>query len=317
MSILIKRPGILTTVQDLGRYGYRRFGINPGGVMDPTAARLINILLDNAENDAVLELHFPAPHILFETDAAIAIGGADFAPQLDGTPIPSWSVVNVTGGEVLKFAGKKHGNRAYLAVQSRLKVESWLGSSATNLSAKIGGFAGRRLEAGDRIEFQDNGRIISSQARISPWLVPRYSSSPIVRVMAGAEFHKLTADGRERFLNGRFGISPKSDRMGFRLNGDAVELLDREEMASSPVSFGTIQSLPDDQMIILMADHQTTGGYPRLAHVISYDLPLVAQLGPGDRVSFQLVTQSDAEALEVDLARDLKFLRVGSRFVSA
>ena len=317
MSMLIQRPGILTTVQDLGRYGNRRFGINPGGVMDPTAARLINILLDNRENDAVLELHFPAPQILFKRDAAIAIGGADFAPQLDGMPIPSWSAVNVTAGTVLKFAGKKHGNRAYLAVRSGFKVESWLGSSATNLSAKMGGFAGRRLEAGDRIEFEDDGRIISSQARISPWLVPHYSTSPVVRVLAGAEFHKLTDDGRERFLNGRFGISPKSDRMGFRLIGEPVELSNREEMTSSPVSFGTIQSLPDDQMIILMADHQTTGGYPRLAHVISHDLPLVAQLGPGDKLSFQLVTQNDAEALEVDLARHLKFLRVGSRFESA
>ena len=317
MSIVIQRPGILTTVQDLGRNGYRRFGINPGGVIDRAAVRLINTLLGKSENDAVLEMHFPAPRILFEKEAVIAIAGADFDPHLDGMPIPGWAAVRAAPGVVLTFPNKRLGNRSYLAIQSGLNIEPWLDSSSTSLSAKIGGFSGRRLEAGDRIDYRNADPLSLTAACISPWVVPNYSAYPTVRVLPGAEFDRLTDAGRERFLNGHFEISIKSDRMGFRLQGAPVELLGREEMVSSPVSFGTIQSLPDDQMIILMADHQTTGGYSRLAHVISYDLPLVGQLGPGDKISFKLVTHDEAETLEADFARHLKFLRVGSRFESA
>ena len=317
MSILIQKPGIFTTVQNLGRYGYRRFGINPGGVMDRDAVRLVNNLLAKEEDATVLEMHFPAPQMLFEREATIVIGGAEFEPRIDDRPIPCWAIVNVRQGSTLTFLGKKLGNRAYLAIRPGLDVGAWLGSRSTNLSAKIGGFSGRRLEAGDRIEFDGDMPIPSKSAQISLWFIPKYSSSPTLRVLPGAEFEKLTEAGRQAFLNGDFKISNKSDRMGFRLKGDPVDLLDPDEMVSSPVSFGTIQLLPDRQMIILMADHQSTGGYPRLANVITRDLPLLAQLGPGDKVSFQLVTQCEAEKLEVEFARHLSFLRVGSRFESA
>lgn len=317
MSILIQRPGILTTVQDLGRHGSRRFGINPAGVMDRSAGRLLNSLTGNRENDAMLEMHFPAPQILFEGWAVIAVGGADFDPRLDGMPIPLWSLVEVQPGSVLTFAAKRSGNRSYLAFRSGLAVDPWLGSTATNLAAHLGGHSGRRLEAGDRIFFRNGGKASFRAARISPWSLPSYSSAPTLRILPGAEFDRLGDDGLKKLLNGKFEISGRSDRMGFRLTGELVRLDGRQELVSSPVSFGTIQSLPDDQMIVLMADHQTTGGYPRLAHVISRDLPLLAQLGPGDKVSFQIVSLDEAEALEIDFEKHLKFLRVGSRFVPA
>src|SRR5688572_26520434 len=133
MSILIQRAGILTTVQDLGRHGYRRFGINPGGAMDRAAARLLNELLGNSPPDAMLEIHFPAPQILFERSTVIAIGGADFDPRLDNTPLPCWRLAEVKSGSVLTFAGKKFGNRAYLAFSLGLEIEPWLGSTSTNL----------------------------------------------------------------------------------------------------------------------------------------------------------------------------------------
>jgi antagonist of KipI len=317
MSILIQRPGILSTVQDLGRHGHRRFGVNPGGVMDRAAARLINILLRNYEAEAVFELHFPAPQILFEKECVIAIGGADFDPKLNELPIPSWTAVTCPANSVLRFAGKGSGNRAYLAIKGGLLLEPWLGSLATNLAAKTGGLSGRRLEAGDRMHFRTSIQTWSSGSAISPWLIPNYETAPKVRVLPGAEYDKLSKDGRDQLLNGSFTISSTSDRMGFRLMSDPVVLTNRGEMVSSPVSFGTIQSLPDDQLIILMADHQTTGGYPRIGHIISHDLPLVAQLGPGDKLSFVLVEQQEAEKLELEFARSLKFLRVGSRFESA
>ncbi|CAN5284342.1 biotin-dependent carboxyltransferase family protein [soil metagenome] len=319
MSILIQRPGILTTVQDLGRYGFRRFGINPGGVMDPAAARLINVLLGNSEREAVLEMHFPAPQIIFEKEAVAAIGGADFLPHLDGKPVRTWQVFRAKPGSILYFAGKGLGNRAYLAIKSGLEIDRWLGSSSTNLIAARGGLSGRRLEAKDRIGFRSSAmeNFVSTGTRLSPWIIPPYSSTPTVKVNPGAEFTNLSDHAREIFLSRQFEISGKSDRMGFRLTGEAVELSECSEMISSAVSFGTIQALPDNQLIILMADHQTTGGYPRLAHVISHDLPLIGQLGPGDKVAFQLVTPNRAEKLYLEFERNLKFLGAGSKFESA
>lgn len=319
MSILIQKPGMLTTVQDLGRHGSRRFGVNPGGVMDRAAARLINVVLGNSDSEAVLEMHFPAPQIIFEKEAVAAIGGADFLPNLDGEPLRTWQVFQAKPDSTLTFAGKGSGNRAYLAIKDGFEIERWLGSSSTNLIAGRGGFHGRRLEAKDRIEFRSSAleNPVSTGTQISPWTIPFYSSTPTVRVIPGAEFHNLSDQACEIFLNRQFEISGKSDRMGFRLIGDAVELSEHSEMISSAVSFGTIQALPDNQLIVLMADHQTTGGYPRLAHVISRDLPLIGQLGPGDKVSLQLVTLDKAEKLYLEFERNLKFLGAGSKFISA
>ncbi len=319
MSILIQRPGILTTVQDLGRYGSRRFGINPGGVMDPAACRLINALLGNEESESVLEMHFPAPQIVFEKEVCAALGGADLVARVDGEPLSVWQTFRTKPGSTLAFTGKNLGNRAYLAVKGGFAVERWLGSSSTNLVAQRGGLSGRRLEEGDRIGFRSPGSYDSTpiEVRISPWMIPRYSSAPIVRVLPGAEFGDLTGRAREIFLGTEFEVSIKSDRMGYRLSGEAIELSNQGEMISSAVSFGTIQCLPDNQLILLMADHQTTGGYPRLAHVISHDLPLIGQLGPGDKVAFHITTVEEAEDLDLSLERNLKFLRAGSKFESA
>src|SRR5688572_13279782 len=145
MSILFQTTGLLTTIQDLGRNGFRRFGINPNGAMDKTAVRLINILLGNDETEAAIETHFPAPEILFEEDAVIALGGADFGAKLNENPIENWRIVVAEKGSLLKFGKKIFGNRAYLAVRGGLKIEKWLGSASTNLTANIGGFEGRAL----------------------------------------------------------------------------------------------------------------------------------------------------------------------------
>lgn len=316
MSIFFRKSGILTTIQDLGRFGFGRFGINPNGAMDKTAVRLINILLENDENEAVIETHFPAPEIIFEDDAVIAVGGAEFGSKLNDQPVENWRTVDVKKGDTLKFEKKIFGSRAYLAVRGGLKIEKWLGSSATNLTANVGGLQGRALKNGDRIFF--NQCPISNfqfpKSRISNNLIPFYSRFPTVRVTAGTEFPLLTALGEQFFLKETFTISAKSDRMGFRLEGRPLYLLERKEMLSSAVGFGTIQLLPDGQMIVLMADHQTTGGYPRIAHVIVRDLPLLAQLGTGGKVGFHLITIEEAENLLFEFERDLNFFRVGCKF---
>ncbi len=329
MSVLIQKSGLLSTIQDLGRKGFRQLGINPNGAMDSGAVRLINILLGNKETEAVLEMHFPAPEILFEEDTIFALGGANFGAKLDDTPTENWRGFFAQKGSVLKFEQKILANRVYLSVKDGFKIERWLGSRSTNLLAEIGGFAGRSLQAGDRIEFNgkrktENGKFkiqdsnsipkLKFPYKISNDLIPHYSSFPTVRVVAGAEFERLTALSEQSFLKRDFTISKESNRMGFRLCGKPLYLLDEVELVSSAVGFGTIQLLPDGQMIVLMADHQTSGGYPRIAHVASLDLPVLAQLGTNDKVGFELISLEEAENLLLEFENNLNFLRIGCQF---
>ncbi len=301
----------MTTFQDLGRNGFRRFGINPGGAMDSHAVRLINILLGNEENEAALEIHFPAPVFEFEQDTLFALGGADFSAHLDEVRVENWRVIEAKKGSRLSFKQKISGARCYLAVRGGFQTEKWLGSASANL--KVG--FGKNLQKGDRIflkESQTNGKSyadVFARVRISSDLIPRYSHFPTVRIIPGAEFGKLTAVSVENLLKKSFKISHLSDRMGFRLEGEPLYLIDETEMVSSAVSFGTIQLLPDGQMVILMADHQTSGGYPRIAHVIEVDLPLVAQLSPNDKLYFEMISEEEAEELLLMRERDLKFLK--------
>lgn len=318
MSILLHKSGILTTVQDLGRERFRRFGINPSGVMDGAAARLINTLIGNDASEGVLEMHFPAPHIVFEAEAVAAIGGGDFAPRLDDQPVENWRPFVAAKGSVLKFADKTSGNRAYLAVRGGFKTNDWLGSSSTNLAAEKGGFRGRKLEAGDRIALNQRSKKppVTFAKRIAGSIIPMYRPFPTVRIISGAEFEHLDAVGQSLLLNQDFTISNNSNRMGFRLIGEPVTLSKPREFISSAVSFGTIQILPDGQLIVLMADHQTAGGYPRIAHVIARDLPLLAQLGANDKVAFHLVEMEDAENLALEFEKELNFLKTAVRFTA-
>jgi antagonist of KipI len=312
MSIQILKSGILTTVQDLGRNKFRRLGINPNGVMDATAARLVNILLGNAENEAVLEIHYPAAEILFENDTFFALGGADFSAKLNDKSIENWRLYFARKKSVLRFSEKKLGNRAYFSIKGGFEIERWLASASTNLKAKIGGFNGKSLQKGDRIAFKQrttNGER-RTNFKISNSLIPFYSRFPTVRVTAGAEFEFLRTSSHEVFLKENFVISQNSDRMGFRLQGKAIHLAEKEEILSAAVDFGTIQLLPDGQMIVLMADHQTSGGYPRIANVIPTDLPLLAQLGAGDKVAFHLISVEEAENLLIEFEKNLNLLKI-------
>ena len=313
MSIFIEKSGVLSTIQDLGRTGFRRFGINPNGAMDKTAVRLINCLLGNDANAAILEMHFPAPVLKFEEPAIVALGGADFGATLDGEAIENWRPVRLGKNQSLRFTEKIFGNRVYLAVKGGFEINEWLGSASTNLVAEIGGFNGRSLTKGDRLFFKqpttENGQ--QTNYKISKNLIPHYSSFPTVRVIAGAEFEMLTALSEQNFLNGDFTISKDSNRMGFRLTGEPLRLIDKTELVSSAIDFGTIQLLPDGQMIILMADHQTSGGYPRIAHVASIDLPILAQLDARDKINFQIISLEEAERLTLEFETNLNLLKIG------
>lgn len=313
MGLLFKKAGIFTSVQDLGRFGYQRFGINPTGAMDTVAARLANLLVANDPNDAVIEMHFPAAEIVFTENTIAAITGADLEATLDNKPLSNWSTCLAKPGNILRFLGKTLGNRSYLAVAGGLAIDRWLGSSSTNLAAEIGGFKGRRIQSGD--ELTTNSPNIDKRLlgrHVSPSLVPLYRPFPTARVIRGAEFERLDRGSAKLFESQDYAISAKSDRMGFRLAAEPLELNEKVELLSSGVSRGTIQLLPDGQLIVLMADHQTTGGYPRIAHVVSRDLPLMGQLGSGDKVAFHFVDISHAEQLANEFEREMTFFRVAA-----
>ena len=313
----MQKSGLLTTVQDLGRQGFRRFGINPNGAMDKQALRLINILLGNVETEAVLEMHFPAPVLEFEEDALIALGGADFGAQINNSEIENWRQHFINKGSDLEFKKSIFGSRAYLAVKGGFKIENWLNSASTNLTANIGGFAGRALQKNDRLLFNQrtNYKLQITNYKISRSLIPNYQKSPAkVRVIGGAEFELLTAIHEQIFLMQNYWVSRESDRMGFRLTGEPLFLIENQELISSATDFGTIQLLPDGQLIILMADHQTSGGYPRIAHVVSADLPILAQLGANDKIGFEMIALDKAENLTLAFEQDLNWLRIGVNF---
>lgn len=306
MSLLIAKPGMLTTVQDLGRFGYRALGINPNGAMDPVALRLINTLLDNADSAPAIEMHFPAPEIVVEADCTLAVGGADMGAELNGEPVRNWSRFDCREGDRLVFTCPVAGTRAYLAAAGGFDLEKWLGSAATNLTAGLGG---GRLEAGDRLRL--GSPRLTGGLTLGPSVIPAYSRFPTVRVVPSGEFGLLTAISERSFETDGFTLEKDSDRMGYRLSGPQLHLLHKKELVSASVTFGTIQLLPDGQLIVLMADHQTSGGYPRLANVIYCDLPLLAQLAPGDGIGFHVVSIEQARNILLRFERDLCRLRTG------
>ncbi len=318
MSILITRPGILSTVQDNGRFGYQSLGINPNGVMDRSAMRLINCLLSNDENEAVIEMHFPAAEILFEKDAGFAIGGGNFDAELNGKSINNWQVHSAAERSTLAFRRPSVGSRTYLSVRGGFDIAPWLGSRSTNMAASIGGVNGKPLAAGDRIRMR-NPKYTEALVglRLSREMVPQYQRSTAVRFILGGEYELLSDESKQLLESSTFKISKRSDRMGYRLTGEPLQLIEPIELLSSAVTFGTIQLLPNNELIVLMADHQTTGGYPRIGNVVSTDLPLLAQLKAGDDVSFDQIAIGEAEDLVLEFENNINWLKTGVRLRTA
>jgi len=303
MSLRIIKPGVLDTIQDLGRYGFQHLGINPGGAMDRFAAQTANVLVGNDIHEALIEIHFPSSTFLFEQETIISIAGADFLATINGEDIPLCQPVIVSKNSILQFQRWRQGARCYLAVKEKLDIEKWLNSYSTNIKAACGGFNGRPLQKDDVIFFKRKKEYRNFLGErdfcILPWKADMsWNEKPINRLafVPGNEWDWLTENSKKEFLNESFGIGSLADRMGYRLQTD-LRAKENRELVSAVVSFGTIQLLPDGELIILMADHQTTGGYPRIGYVISAHLPLLAQKQPGDKIYFRLTEQPHAEGL--------------------
>ncbi len=301
MEVKVIRAGMLTTVQDLGRPGHRAAGVPLCGAMDAFALRVANLLVGNPENAAAIEFTLAGPELVFEKDALVAVCGGDFAA------LSPWRPAIIRAGEPLRFSHARRGCRGYLAIAGGLRIAPVLGSCSTFLRGGFGGWKGRALRDGDVLDAEESERRVSGTWRVDGRIIPPYSAAPEVRVVPGAQAQEF--DGE--FFSTEFDVSPQSDRMGVRLKGPALVRSTADGVASATVVPGTIQVPPDGQPIVLMADAQTIGGYPQIAHVIGVDLPLVAQLRPGDKVRFRQITLGEAHELLLARERAIGILREG------
>ena len=316
--IYVLKPGMMTTVQDLGRSGWQRHGVTRGGAADVWALRLANLLVGNPEGAAGLEITGSGPALQFAERALVAITGADFEVSIAGNRIPPWRPVWLHEGAELVMGAARSGCRGYIGVAGGLAVPRVLGGRGTHLAAGFGGFEGRVLRAGDMLKIGPESAwakrlslalaggpaFVAARWEVGAAVRPKHTAAPVVRVIRGPQWDWFDAEAQARLLGERFTVDPRSDRMGLRLNATGAGLLTSPlpEMVSEGVATGAVQVPPDGQPIVLLADRQTVGGYPKIAVVASVDLPLLAQLRAGDTVGFTEV--SIAEAQEVYLASE-------------
>jgi antagonist of KipI len=318
MSLKIIKAGIQDTIQDIGRYGNQHLGINPSGAMDKYAMQVTNILAGNQSGEAVIEMHFPASVFMFTQPALIALGGADFSASINGEPVSNLQAIIVGKNDVLQFHKPMMGSRAYLAVHGGFEIKKWMNSYSTHLKAQAGGFNGRMLQKDDELlpGQQTSFLIKQNEFIVLPWQadVKWDNGQKEIFVLPGNEWERLTIESKENFSMTSFVITGQSDRMGYRLNNIPLPVMSNEEIISSGVSFGTVQLLPDGKLIILMADHQTTGGYPKIAHVISAHHSRLAQMQPGNKIHFRLTDQHTAEELFIKQQQHLLQLQNACTF---
>ncbi|MCO8169371.1 biotin-dependent carboxyltransferase family protein [Pseudomonas sp. 21LCFQ02] len=304
MSLEVLKPGLCTTFQDAGRSGYQHIGVPVNGPMDAQAQQLANLLVGNRLDSGTLEMTLQGPVLRFDARALIALAGADLGARLNGQALLPNQAVVARPGALLEFGQRRFGARAYLAVAGGFIVEPILGSVSTYRRGAYAGVLGRALLAGDRLGFASSFR--NAPRIVLPAALTRSverEAERAIRVIAGGEWQHFTEQARHNLLNSPYRIGNDSERMGYRLQGDPLTLEHPLELLSEAVSFGTLQVPPSGQPIVLMADRQTTGGYPRIANVISVDLPLLAQRLPGDAVRFELTTIQAAQSLAVKHAR--------------
>jgi antagonist of KipI len=307
-QIKIESPGFLTTVQDTGRYGYQRYGMPVSGAIDVFSLQLANALAGNNINEACLEATITGPEIIFTAPGTIAVTGADMSPCKNGFPFPMNRTIIVKKGDILCFGDLITGCRSYIAFGGGIETPVIMGSRSTYLRSKTGGIEGRQLIAGDRLPIGETiGKPVINQ--ISPELLTQYSPEQEIRIVRGPEANRFDRDTFSLLLNSDYEVTANSDRMGYRLSGPAMKTISaKADIISAGLSFGTIQVPGDGQPVILMADRPTTGGYNRIACVISVDLTLVAQMKPGDRIKFREVNHEEAEGLISERSKFLKSL---------
>jgi biotin-dependent carboxylase-like uncharacterized protein len=338
MSITVLKPGLLSSFQDLGRVGYQHQGIPVAGAMDARAHRLASLLVGNDPGrSATLEMTLQGPLLRFDAAACFALAGATLGAVLNGAPIPANRPLLARPGDVLGFghpaapcasepaartsAGVPTGVpglRAYLAVHGGYALPRVMGSESTYLRSGFGGYHGRALAKGDVIALRaalDPAVLDALEAAL--WDTRLYLPAPLipqlrttVRALPGRQWAEFTRASRDAFTSQAFRVTPQSERMGYRLSGPALTMQSPRQMLSEATCFGTVQVPADGAPIVLMADRQTTGGYPKIAQVATIDLPMLAQTAPGSTLRFEMITIDDAQRLDGE--REIAFARLAA-----
>lgn len=295
-SLVVENPGLLTTVQDLGRPGFGPLGVSPSGAADPVALRLGNMLVGNEQGAAALEMTLVGGRYTFPEGAVIALAGADFGANLDGRRVEMWVPHAVLPEGTLELGLTRTGARCYLCIAGGIQAESFLGSASTHLLSGLGGFAGRALRKGDVLQLGAPRQKIRRRrisAKVLETLKPRKS----LRVSEGPQVDWFSEETTRTFFQGAFRVSENADRLGLRLVGASLAPQSPREMISEGVSLGAVQVTPSGQPIILFVEQQTAGGYPKIANVIGADLYCIGQLRPRDEIRFRPVSLDEARAL--------------------
>lgn len=308
MGIVVENGGILTTVQDEGRYGYQAFGVSTSGAMDSHSFHIANLLVGNKKEEAALEMTFMGPTLTFTSDNIIAVTGGDLSPMLDGTAFPMDRAVLVKKGQKLSFAGPKNGCRGYIAFAGGLDIPEVMGSKSTLLRNKIGGMDGRKLEKGDRIEFVAPKTELPKMAerKVVGQVYPK--NEVVIRVVLGPQDDEFTEAGIRSFFWNSGTITNEFDRMGCRIEREPVEHKGDGNINTDGISLGSVQVPTNGKPIIMLADRQSTGGYAKIGTVISVDLAKIAQSQPGQRIRFIQVSLKTAQDLYIRELEELEKL---------
>lgn len=298
-AIEVLEPGLLTTVQDLGREGFGPMGVSPSGAADAVSLRLGNRLVGNPESAAALEMTLVGGAFRFPQGAAIALSGSDFGASLDGVPVAIWESIQVRTGQLLRLGPTHSGARCYLCVQGGIAVDPFLGSASTHILSRLGGLEGRPLRRGDALRIgpaEQPFRKRRADVRALQSLAPRKT----LRVTPGPQSNWFSESSQRVFYTNAYRVAEESNRMGLRLEGSSVKTDPGREMITEGVSLGAIQVPAAGQPIILFVEQQTTGGYPKIANVISADFHSLGQLRPRDEIRFERVDFETAHSLLVE-----------------
>jgi antagonist of KipI len=300
MSLIeVRAPGLLTTVQDLGREGFGPMGVSASGAADPVALRIGNRLVGNAEGAAGLEMTLLGGTFFFPEHAEIALTGADFGATLDHERVDLWSSVEVQAGQTLRLEATHTGARCYLCVRGGIAVKMFLGSASTHLLSELGGFEGHPLHKGDVLKIGTSGGGFRTfrKRRVAVRGLEKLAPRKSIRVTTGPQSDWFSSEARKMFYAGTYRVAEDSNRMGLRLEGVAIASAPGGEMISEGVSLGAVQITAGGLPIVLFVEQQTTGGYPKIANVISADLSSLGQLRPRDEIRFELVEMETARML--------------------
>ena len=299
MALKVVEPGLLTTVQDLGRRGYERFGVPVAGAMDGYALRAANGLVGNPWDAAGLEITIVGPKLQATQNCLVAVTGGDLGLRVKGRKMPLWTALYVRRGWTISFEGRQRGCRAYLAVAGGIAVPPIMGSRATYLRGGFGGYQGRALRGGDVLPVGEPACSLLDRAgqQLPEGVRPHYSDAPTLEVILGPQDDCFAEEGIATFLSGEYAVDPISDRMGYRLEGPVVAHKTSADIVSDGIVLGAVQVPANGQPIVMMADRQTTGGYTKIATVVCADIPLLAQCLPGrSRMRFRATTVQAAQA---------------------